>query len=67
VREKLVEDLVAAEDALMPRLQTLVAEGVEARLPFQGENELGAPARKRVVASARQPVQPVAPRRVARK
>jgi DNA-binding GntR family transcriptional regulator len=67
VREKLVEDLVAAEEALMPRLQTLVAEGVEARLPLQGENELEAPARRRAVASARQPVQPVAPRKVARK
>jgi DNA-binding GntR family transcriptional regulator len=55
VRQKLVEDLVAAENALMPRLQTLVAEGVEARLPTRAENEIGAGARRASVEWPRQP------------
>lgn len=56
VRAKLVGDLVAARNALVPRLQSLVAEGVEARLPVQGENELEASVRKLPAPSAGQPV-----------
>jgi DNA-binding GntR family transcriptional regulator len=65
VRQKLVEDLVAAANALMPRLQTLVTEGVEASLPARGEIVL-----KPVVGRlpAKQAVQTtVAPRKVMRK
>ncbi len=54
VRQKLVDDLVAAENALLPRLKTLVAEGVEARLPVQSEDELNASARRPSAASSRQ-------------
>jgi DNA-binding GntR family transcriptional regulator len=54
VRQKLVDDLVAAQNALMPRLQTLVAEGVEARLPMQTDDDLGEGVRRLSTDSARQ-------------
>jgi DNA-binding GntR family transcriptional regulator len=54
VRQKLVDDLVAARNALMPRLQTLVADGVEARLPLHAEDDLGVGVRQISAASVRQ-------------
>jgi DNA-binding GntR family transcriptional regulator len=41
VRASLVADMVAAQDVLVPRLQSLVAEGVEVLLPTHGEGEAG--------------------------
>lgn len=46
VRESLVADMVAAKDALVPRLQTLVAEGVEVRLPTHSEGDVGSAVKK---------------------
>ncbi|SAK48189.1 DNA-binding protein [Caballeronia pedi] len=66
VRQKLVEDLVAAENALISRLQSLVSEGVEAGLPTQAETEPGTGVRKLAVTSVRQPLRSVAPRKVGR-
>jgi DNA-binding GntR family transcriptional regulator len=64
VRQKLVEDLIAAENALISRLQTLVAEGVEARLPAQAGNELTARVRRLPASSVRRSLQSVVTRKI---
>lgn len=53
VRKRLVEDMVAAQAVLVPRLQSLVSEGVEVQLPAQGENEAGGAVRKARAVSAK--------------
>jgi DNA-binding GntR family transcriptional regulator len=61
VRQKIVEDLMAAGDALRPRLDILVVDGAEAGVPLADEDSNAAPATdtlagQRVVATvARKP------------